>query len=72
MKILRWLGAIVLCAFAGQYLLAMALPNLVMEILYWRGGELSGYNRLLVNPIPDETSRSVVRPSPDLLYGSCI
>jgi uncharacterized membrane protein len=27
---------------------------------------------LMVSPVPDETARSVVRPSPDLLYASCI
>ncbi len=72
MKLLRWLLGIALCAWAGQFLLAMLLPGLIMEILYLRGAEETGINRLVVAPLPDETFRTVVRPSPDLLYASCI
>jgi uncharacterized membrane protein len=72
MKLLKWLLVIVLCAWAGQYLLAMAVPNLVMELVYLQGAKHGGYNKLVVRPVPDETSRTVVRPSPDLLYASCI
>jgi uncharacterized membrane protein len=72
MKMLKWLLGIVLCAWVGQYLLALLLPNLIMEILYDQGGKQDGYNQLVLTPVPDETSRSVVRPSPDLLYASCI
>jgi uncharacterized membrane protein len=72
MKLLKWLLGILLCAWAGQYLLALLVPNLVMETLYAVGTEQRGYNQLLVSQVPDETSRTVVRPSPDLLYASCI
>jgi uncharacterized membrane protein len=71
-KLLKWCLGVLLCAWAGQYLLALVLPNLVMEILYQRGGAEGDYNALSVNARPDETSRQVVRPSPDLLYASCI
>ncbi len=72
MKILKWLLGTIALALALQYLLAMFLPRLIMEVLHDRGGTQMGYNRLVVGPIPDESSRTVVRPSPDLLYGSCI
>jgi uncharacterized membrane protein len=72
MKLLKWLLGILICAWAGQYLLALLVPNLMMETLYAVGGKKMGYNQLVVNQIPDETSRSVVRPSPDLLYASCL
>ena len=72
MKILKWVVGIVVCAWMGQYLLALLLPNLVMEVLYDQGVKQGGYNRLVINPVPDETSRDVVRPSPDLLYASCL
>jgi uncharacterized membrane protein len=72
MKILRWIVGILLCAWLGQYLLAMLLPSLIMEVLYQQGGDEGGYNQLVVREVPDETARSVVRPSPDLLYASCI
>lgn len=72
MKTLQWLLSILACAWVGQYLLAMLLPNLIMEVLYTRGGDTGGYNQLVVNPVPDENARTVVRPSPDLLYAGCI
>ena len=72
MTFLKWLSGILIGAWLGQYLLAMILPNLIMEALYNEGTSKSGYNHLVVNPIADETARTVVRPSPDLLYGSCI
>ena len=71
MKLLRWLLAISVCAWAGQHLLALMIPNLVMETVYALGSR-QGYNQLVVSPVPDETARSIVRPSPDLLYAACI
>jgi uncharacterized membrane protein len=72
MKLLKWLLGILLCAWAGQYLLALLVPNLMMETLYAVGTKRLGYNQLVVSQVPDESSRTVVRPSPDLLYASCI
>lgn len=72
MKLLKWLLAILIAAWLGQYLLAMMVPRLVMEVLYYRGGDQGGYNQFTVQPVADETARTVVRPSPDLLYASCI
>jgi len=71
-RLLKWSLGVLLCAWAGQYLLALMVPNLVMEVLYQRGGEQVSYNTLFVNPRPDEHMRGVVRPSPDLLYANCI
>ena len=71
-QLLKWGLGVFLCAWVGQYLLALLIPNLMMEILYQRGGAEVDYNSLSVNPRPDETSRQVVRPSPDLLYANCI
>lgn len=72
MKWLKWCVGVFLCAWVGQYLLAMVVPNLVMELVYHRGGKLMEYNTLAVRPRPDESMRLVVRPSPDLLYANCI
>lgn len=71
MRMLKWVLGIFLCAWLGQYLLAMLLPNLIMEVLYMQGADNGGYNQMTVRPVPDETARNVVRPSPDLLYASC-
>ncbi len=72
MRILKWLVGIVLFAWVGKYLLAMLIPSLFMGILYVIGGERDGYNQLVVRPLPDETARDIVRPSPNLFYASCI
>ena len=71
-KLLKWCLGVFLCAWVGQYLLAMVVPNLVMEVLYQQGGAEMKYNTLFVKQRPDETMRQVVRPSPDLLYANCI
>ena len=72
MKLLKWLFSIAVCAWAGQYLLALFIPNLMMEALYAVGSRQFGSNKMTVSPLPDATFRTVVRPSPDLLYASCI
>ncbi|MCB1687568.1 MAG: DUF1254 domain-containing protein [Halioglobus sp.] len=71
MKLLKWVVAIVVCAWLGQYALALALPSLVMETLYALGTKQQGYNQLAISELPDEEFRTIVRPSPDLLYASC-
>jgi uncharacterized membrane protein len=71
MKLLKWLLGIGVCAWLGQYLLALALPSLIMEGLYMLGTKQQGYNQLAVSELADEEFRTVVRPSPDLLYASC-
>ena len=50
----------------------MLVPHLVMERLYQKIAEASEPNQLNLTPRPDENSRWVVRPSPDLLYASCL
>ena len=72
MNILKWLIGILACAWAGQYLLALVIPNLMMEMLYYRAGAQVGYNQLVVVPDSDESSREVVRPSPELFYAGCL
>tara|TARA_B110001450_G_scaffold68456_1_gene64684 strand:- start:1917 stop:2456 length:540 start_codon:yes stop_codon:yes gene_type:complete len=72
MKTLRWVIAIFLFGWLGQYLMAVMIPYLVMERLYIKAAERSGYNQLVVISRIDETSRWVVRPSPDLMYASCM
>jgi uncharacterized membrane protein len=72
MKILKWVVAIVVCAWLGQYLLAAILPYAAMELIYARGTKQMGYNEAVVAPVSDEHARTIVRPSPDLLYASCI
>tara|TARA_R110002049_G_scaffold21045_29_gene77471 strand:+ start:5116 stop:5637 length:522 start_codon:yes stop_codon:yes gene_type:complete len=71
MKLLKWVLGILVCAWIGQYVLALALPSLIMEVLYAMGTQQQGDNQLAVSELPDEDFRTVVRPSPDLFYASC-
>ncbi|CAA0102685.1 Uncharacterised protein [Halioglobus japonicus] len=71
MKLLKWVVGILVCAWIGQYVLALALPSLMMEALYALGTKQQGYNQLAISELPDEEFRTIVRPSPDLLYASC-
>ena len=68
---LRSAAVVLLCAWVGQYLLAMATPRLIMEVLHRTVGERYGHNTLNVGTTPDASFRDVVRPSPDLIYGVC-
>ena len=72
MSWLRWIAVVLLIGWLGQYPMAMLVPNLVMERLYRAIGESTNYNQIRLNPRPDEHSQAVVRPSPDLLYASCV
>ena len=72
MKWLRWIAAILLCGWLGQFPLAMLVPRLVMEGLYSKVEERTGHNQLAVPSRPDANSRWVVRPSPDLWYATCL
>lgn len=71
MNKIKWLVAIFLVAWVGQYGVAMLAPNLIMQTLYRGVADLSGENVFITTPLPDESARTVVRPSPDLFYGIC-
>jgi uncharacterized membrane protein len=71
MNKIKWLIAICLLAWVGQYGFAMIAPNVIMQILHRAVVDQSGENSFGLTPLPDETTREVVRPSPDLFYGIC-
>jgi uncharacterized membrane protein len=72
MKLLRWILGIAAVAWFGQYLMALATPHLIMGLLHSRGSDTFGSNTLFIAPSPDHTMRTVVRPSPDLIYAICV
>ncbi len=57
LSLLKWIAGIVVGAWLGQYLLAMALPSLVMQTLYNVGSQDSGVNTLTTRLETDATSR---------------
>jgi uncharacterized membrane protein len=71
MNKIKWLVAVLLMAWVGQYGVAMLAPNFIMQTLYRAVVDQSGENIFRLTPLPDETTRDVVRPSPDLFYGIC-
>ena len=48
----KWGAGIILCAWLGQHLLAMAVPGFVMEVLYKRVSEQYGVNTLAARKAP--------------------
>jgi uncharacterized membrane protein len=48
------------------------LPHAIMQIFMSRLAGLASVNRVVAPPLPTDTSRTVVTPSPDLLYGTCV
>lgn len=71
----RWLGPIIFGAFcallAWHTTLAFVPPGL-MALAERRLAKLGGVNRMAHAPIVTAASRAIVRPSPDLLYSSCV
>ncbi len=70
----RWLGPIALGTFCGllawQATLAVT-PQALMTLAVRRVAGIGGYNHMLHAPIVTAKARTIVRPSPDLLYSSC-
>lgn len=71
----RWVGAVALGAFcallAWQVTLAM-MPRALMAYAVDRVARQSGgINRFAHAPLVTAQARTIVRPSPDLLYSSC-
>ena len=58
-------------AWLLQWLMAIAAPNLIMQVVYKRLSSVSGANALFYAGTIDHFNRKVVRPSPDLQYGGC-
>lgn len=71
----RWLtlGAVTLLLAAGLHVLIVWLIPHAITFAFIRGiSKQVGYNTVLAPPLPTHESRSVVAPSPDLLYAVCV
>ncbi len=72
---LRWLKLVaVTLALAGilHVVIVMLIPIGIMRTVMSRVAATAGVNRIVAQPLPTETSRSIVKPSPDLLYALCV
>jgi uncharacterized membrane protein len=71
----RWigLGAVTLLLAAALHLMMVWLIPTAITLGFMRGlGKQAGYNNAVAPPLPTDKSRSVVAPSPDLLYAACV
>lgn len=67
-----WLLGVLLIAALSHVAVVYAYPRLIMRGAWEAMAEAADPNGLIHAPLPDATSRTVVRPSPDLLYSVCI
>jgi uncharacterized membrane protein len=59
-------------AVASNYALYMSIPYLVMyRTMHGIANHAGGFNIPVAGNLPDATSRTIVKPSPDLLYTAC-
>ena len=67
-------GAAITVALAVLIHLAAvwSVPWLVTGLFMRRAVAQAGVNRMATPPLPDDTSRGVVAPSPDQLYAACL
>ena len=61
------------CAVLGHLAHIVAYPRLIMAgTMNAVQGRAGAANKPLLPPLPTDTSRGVVKPSPDLLYALCV
>lgn len=67
------LGAVTLLLAGALHVLIVWLIPTAITYRFMRGlGKQVGYNHAVAPPLPTDKSRSVVAPSPDLLYAACV
>lgn len=70
----RWIGlgaAALMLAGALHVLMIWLIPHAITMAFIRGVSKQVGYNSVLTPPLPTDKSRSVVAPSPDLLYAVC-
>lgn len=73
MKVAGKLALFLALALAANLATVAALPRLINAYVMYRIEQLAGgANRALPAPRADASARTVVRPSPDLLYTACV
>ena len=68
---MRLVLATLALAVAVHIGIVVAVPYGIMTIFLGRLTAQAGVNHIARPPLPDDTARGVVAPSPDLLYGAC-
>ncbi len=71
---MRWRGPILLVlggAVLTHVVAVWALPRMIVRVVQHRLAAKVGMNQIHHAPLPDSEWRTVVMPSPDLLYSAC-
>ena len=69
----RGIALLAVCAGIGHAAYVFAYPYAIMRgTMAGIAQRAGGPNRAFVAKLPDETSRGVVKPGPDLLYAICV
>ena len=71
----RWMKivlATLLLASVLHVVIASLIPHAITAVFIARVAQQAGTNRVITPPLPTDKSRQVVKPSPDLLYATCI
>jgi uncharacterized membrane protein len=71
-RALPWLVATLIGAVIVHVVAVWAIPRGIMLVTMRGMARRAGWNTAMYGPRADETSRAVVRPSPDLLYSICV
>ncbi len=69
--LVRWALFTLLIATAVHFAAVAWMPSLLMSRAVAKIGALSGINAIAFAPPATDTARTIVRPSPDLLYSAC-
>ena len=67
-----WLVAVLAVAAVVHIASVIALPRLIMWRTMSAIAHRTGLNKMAHAPRPTSASRGIVRPSPDLLYSTCV
>ena len=72
-SLLQGLATVLVFALIGYFAVVLATPNLLMAGAMKKiSANGRGVNQFVFGPRVTEASRQVVRPSPDLLYSTCV
>lgn len=68
----RWFVVTIGLAAVIHVAVVWLVPVVIMRVFMSRVAAQYGVNRVITQPLPTDFSRTVVKPSPDLLYGVCV
>lgn len=67
-----WIAAAFVLTVIVHILTTLLVPPAIMSVAMIRMADAGAADRVLHTPPPDASSRTVVRPSPDLAYSICL